>query len=60
MSRACVFLAASLLFGHVLLGSIGEASAHPLAPSVLTLEQAEEGAVTMRWRAPASSISCSA
>ena len=30
----------------------GTASAHPLAPSVLTLEQAEEGKVTLRWRAP--------
>jgi len=29
-----------------------EASAHPLAPSVLTFEQGSEGTVTMQWRAP--------
>jgi len=28
------------------------ASAHPLAPSVLSLEQQSDGTVTMRWRAP--------
>ena len=47
MSRACVVVFAFALFGFV-----GQASAHPLAPSVLSLEQAEDGAVTMRWRAP--------
>lgn len=29
-----------------------ETSAHPLAPSVLTLELAADGLATMRWRAP--------
>jgi hypothetical protein len=47
MKRACIAGAA-----FVLLGFVGQASAHPLAPSILTLEQGEEGMVTMRWRAP--------
>ena len=34
------------------LGAPMSASAHPLAPSVLSFEQAGDGVVTMRWRAP--------
>jgi hydrogenase/urease accessory protein HupE len=38
-----------LLFG---LGPAADAGAHPLAPSVLSFEQAGDGKVLMRWRAP--------
>lgn len=34
------------------LGAPSAARAHPLAPSVLSFEQADDGVVTMRWRAP--------
>jgi hydrogenase/urease accessory protein HupE len=34
------------------LGAASVATAHPLAPSVLSFEQGSEGSVTMRWRAP--------
>ncbi len=34
------------------LGAPMRASAHPLAPSVLSFEQGADGIVTMRWRAP--------
>ena len=42
-----------LLLSLLLLGAASRASAHPLAPSVLSFEQGRDGNVTMRWRAPA-------
>jgi hydrogenase/urease accessory protein HupE len=44
-ARPVVFALAALL-------ASSDASAHPLAPSVLSLEQRSDGTVTMRWRAP--------
>jgi len=38
--------------GALLLAAASEASAHPLAPSVLSFEQGLDGKVTMHWRAP--------
>jgi hydrogenase/urease accessory protein HupE len=43
----------SVAFTAVALVCASPASAHPLAPSVLTFEQMPEGTVTMRWRTPA-------
>jgi hydrogenase/urease accessory protein HupE len=45
--------ALALLLGVLVLGGSSGASAHPLAPSVLSFEQRLDGNVTMRWRAPA-------
>lgn len=45
-------VALSIAFMAVALISASEASAHPLAPSVLSFEHGPEGTVTMRWRAP--------
>lgn len=45
-------VALSTAFMAVALISASEASAHPLAPSVLSFEHGPEGTVTMRWRAP--------
>lgn len=36
----------------LVIGASSTAGAHPLAPSVLSFEQAPDGIVTMRWRAP--------
>jgi len=43
----------SIAFAAIALVCASQASAHPLAPSVLTFEQTPEGIVTMRWRTPA-------
>ena len=45
-TRAIALLAA------LLIGAPANAGAHPLAPSVLSFEQGDDGVVTMRWRAP--------
>jgi hydrogenase/urease accessory protein HupE len=42
-----------VVLGVLALGASSGASAHPLAPSVLSFEQRLDGNVTMRWRAPA-------
>ena len=42
----------AIAFGALVLGASSEASAHPLAPSVLSFEQGPDGKVMMRWRAP--------
>ena len=44
--------ALALALVALVLGASAEVSAHPLAPSVLSFEQALDGEVTMRWRAP--------
>jgi hydrogenase/urease accessory protein HupE len=44
--------ALAIAFVALALGPSSMASAHPLAPSVLSFEQGSEGTVTMRWRAP--------
>ena len=46
--RAWPFVAVLVL----VLGAPGSATAHPLAPSVLSFEQGLGGTVRMRWRAP--------
>ncbi len=43
---------AAALVALALFGIAVRASAHPLAPSVLSFEQGPDGVVTMRWRAP--------
>jgi hydrogenase/urease accessory protein HupE len=43
----------AVVLGVLALGASSGASAHPLAPSVLSFEQRLDGNVTMRWRAPA-------
>lgn len=48
MTRRVAILIATVL----LVGGPELASAHPLAPSVLSFEQGLDGVVTMRWRAP--------
>lgn len=40
------------LFSLLAFGLPRPAGAHPLAPSVLSLELSQDGAATMRWRAP--------
>lgn len=44
--------ASSCLALLIFASMVGRASAHPLAPAVLTLEVEGGGLVTMRWRAP--------
>ncbi len=46
--KATCYLALSIL----VLGAPLSASAHPLAPSVLSFDQSGDGTVIMRWRAP--------
>lgn len=46
--RVCVLLT----IAAVAFGAPKNATAHPLAPSVLSFEQRADGTVTMRWRAP--------
>jgi hydrogenase/urease accessory protein HupE len=42
----------AIVFAALALAASSGASAHPLAPSVLSFEQRSDGTVTMRWRAP--------
>jgi hydrogenase/urease accessory protein HupE len=42
-----------LIIAALIAGASNVATAHPLAPSVLSFEQHADGTVTMRWRAPA-------